>query len=116
MRYDAHNAPMAKVIDDATGQELRYVMWVDDATLEYSTHTMPVQIVGDEVVTVVVKVTRVHVDWAARVIHVNEPPRVIQAQEGHIERPCDECRQESTCRRISYCAQYRCAFGAVDKP
>jgi hypothetical protein len=107
------------VIDDATGKTLREVVWVDDVALEAATLARPlrVDILTLKAAVDVMKVTRVAVDYAAEVIHLNDPVRpwtlVTQTSE---PKPCDECRQPETCRRTDFCAQYRCGFGEAKKP
>lgn len=121
MRLTAEDGIFA-VIDDATGQKLSDVMWVDDVELVYAVLECPVRFVSGadgefEVATEEVKVTAVRVNYAAREIHVNEPASLtssaIHVRELHA---CDQCHQQDTCCRINYCAQYRCAFGEVSKP
>jgi hypothetical protein len=68
----------------------------------------------------VVKVSAVIVNHAAREIHVNTPqPIMLTVAIGapaRAVRACDECCQEEACRRIDYCAAYRCGFGQDEKP
>jgi hypothetical protein len=115
MRYDATNLPgVWRVIDDATGQEIRQVMWVDDVTLEYGVATgISVWGIAAEQVTTV---TRVHVNHAAREIHVNHPPQFFQPAEGRVLHACAECCQHDTCRRIGCCVAHHCAFGEACPP
>jgi|GEM_PF-6105177 hypothetical protein len=119
MRMDSQSFPQGvKVVDDATGTTLHDVVWVDDVSLEYAVVSQPVRYdLGTwEIATDVVKVTRVQIDWVSKVIHLNDlpaPAAAIAVRELHA---CDQCCQEETCRRIHYCAAYRCGFGEVAKP
>jgi hypothetical protein len=107
------------VIDDATGTTLHEVAWVDDVALEVATVAQPPRIDFStlEIALDIVKVTRVAVDYAAEVIHLNDPvrPWTVVAQVSE-PKPCEDCCQPETCRRIDFCAQYRCGFGEAKKP
>lgn len=106
-----------KFIDDATGQEVKDVLWVDDHTLEYAvmkTRSFFDMAAGLELDTEVFKVTRVRVDYVLSEVHFNEPPQPA-APERKLH-PCGECRQAECCRRIDWCAQYRTAFGEARLP
>jgi hypothetical protein len=118
-----------KVIDDATGCEVKDFLWVDDFSLEYAVPDPSynrivftgTSIIAD-VAEKITKVSRVSVNYAAKEIHLNEPKLVqIQlaspaASVSQEPRACEECCQESTCRRINYCAAWKCSFGEVAKP
>jgi hypothetical protein len=68
----------------------------------------------------VVKVTAVIVNHAAREIHVNTPqPIMLSITLGNPPREpsaCDECTDDSSCKRIGQCLRFKCAFGEVAKP
>lgn len=103
-----------KVVDDAAGAEIKNVVWVDDVALEYCVYAP-----WPAASTTIVKVTAVRVHHVAKEIHVNAPPVKAFGVDYSVEKPasaCDACCQEATCRRIHYCAAYRCGFGEVDKP
>jgi hypothetical protein len=107
-----------KVIDDATHSELTQVTWVDDVKLEYEVFRPDHSIFGWK--ASIVKVSAVSVNHAAREIHVNTPqPIMLSITLGNQPREasaCDECCEESACRRIGQCMRYRCAFGECNKP
>jgi hypothetical protein len=110
-----------KVIDDAKRAEIAGFTWVDDVRLEYEAYVLPARYgCNGGLATEIVKVTAVIVNHAAREIHVNTPqPIMLTVAVGapvRAVRACAECRQEETCRRIDYCAAYRCGFGQDDKP
>jgi hypothetical protein len=119
MRYDSSSVPFpVKVVDDATGQEVKDVLWVDDITLEYAVMSQPPHYIAftDEIASEVVKVSHVRVDLVNRVIHVNQPPALAASMGDPKLKACAECCQESTCRRIHYCAQWRTGFGEARQP
>jgi hypothetical protein len=110
-----------KVIDDATRAEIAGFTWVDDVRLEYEAYVLPARYgCNGGLATEIVKVSAVSVNHAAREIHVNTPqPIMLTVTVGapvRAVRACTECRQEETCRRIDYCAAYRCGFGRDEKP
>jgi hypothetical protein len=118
MRYDSSNMPACKVIDDATGQEIKLVIWVDDVTLEYAAWGGYSTYMPMETIT---KVSSVKVNHAAREIHVNEPPLATPVNRclpkfGTASFACGECCQQDTCRRIDYCPAHRCGFGEAKAP
>lgn len=107
-----------KVFDLGTGTYLDRVMWVDDTALEYATLSDPVVIEDDQFKVDVHKVSSVRVDYVNRVITVDSgagvwPFPTTPAKEG---KACDECCQPETCKRIDYCARYKCRFGEARKP
>lgn len=109
-----------EVRDAATGRTVSEVIWVDDVTLEYATPSQPIRLDWHtlELAIDIHKVTRVLVDYANRVIHVNEPP-LVHARAGIAVRElhaCAECCQADTCRRIDYCAAFKCGFGEAKQP
>jgi hypothetical protein len=104
------------LMDDATGQPVPNWVWVDVALREYA--TQDTASIWGVYTTTKVSVSRVAVNWAAKTIHVNEPPQIvstsgIQVRELHA---CHECCQPDACRRIHYCAAWKCGFGEVSKP
>jgi hypothetical protein len=109
-----------KVIDDATRLEIENWLWVDDTDLKYEVLNYPARWPFHGQSTVIFTVSAVAVNHAAREIHVNTPqPIVLSITLGKTPREasaCDECCEESTCRRIGQCMRYRCAFGCVDAP
>lgn len=110
------------VVDLATGAEVYGVMWVDDTTLEYATLRYPV-VFTDGWGADIHKATAVRVDYVNKRIEVNTPPAHTapvtipplrpskQEEQGSTNRPCEECKQPGTCKRLDYCAAHRCAFG-----
>lgn len=116
--------PEFKVIDATTGARVEDVLWVDDATLEYAVLRQPPTYhfkfsTGESGWEHdVLKADRVTVNYAAAVITLNEPqPRM--ATTGITVRelnPCGECRQADCCRRIDWCAAFRCGFGQENRP
>lgn len=119
MRLAAASGDVFDVIDAATGQTLADVVWVDDVTLEYGVFSKPYRYDWNTLQPAVdvIKVTRVTVNFASKVINVNEAPVLmasgIEVRELHA---CDECLQVPTCRRIDYCTRFKCGFGEARKP
>jgi hypothetical protein len=107
-----------KVVDDATGQELKDVRWIDPQALEYAVIAQPYRFVFGtfNLAVDVTKVTAVRVDYVNRVIHVNEPAPVTAGITVRELDACAECCQETTCSRINYCAAGRCNFGEFARP
>jgi hypothetical protein len=106
------------VMDDATGKAVEHWSWVDDVALEYA-YFDGSYFWGASVVlqmTRTAKVSRVQVNYATREIHVNElpmPQTGIQVRELHA---CAECCQPDACRRIHFCAAWKCNFGEAKQP
>jgi hypothetical protein len=103
------------LMDDATGKAVEHWSWVDDTLLEYAFfHGVAV---WGLMVTHTAKVSRVQVNYVTKTIHVNELPMPqivgVQVRELHA---CAECCQPNACRRIHYCAQWRCGFGEAKQP
>jgi hypothetical protein len=110
------------VIDDATGQKIRDVLWVDPLALEVVVPSLPLRIdpITGEVVKDCIKISSVRVDFSTREIHVNQP-KIVSIQIGarvseQEPRACEECCQPQTCERIHYCAAWKCGFGEANKP
>jgi hypothetical protein len=124
MRMTPSNGYMGYSVIDVDGTEIKLVAWVDDTTQQYACYEEPIRLVPPsyEAAVIVTQVTGIRVDHADKKIHVNTG--IVSkvaclstvAPVARTVRACDECRQEETCRRISYCARYRCGFGEVDKP
>jgi hypothetical protein len=55
------------------------------------------------------------VDYACKVIHVNEPPVPLAITVREL-RACGECCQSDTCSRINYCAAFKTCFGEASPP
>jgi hypothetical protein len=110
------------VLDMATGTTVAEVQWVDDSTMEYAT-TVPAVLRADGFWEVTFgwtthKVTAVRVDYVNKRIEVNTPaaqasPWPFPTSQG---KQCDACCQPDTCKRIDFCAAYRCRFGQDSKP
>lgn len=107
---------------DSDGSEIKHVAWVDDTQQELACYEWPYRFDGTELVLVIKQVNGVRVDHMNRAIYVNTGVSLtiqskVCGQIAHSQpQACSECMQEPTCRRISYCAQYRCGFGEVSKP
>src|SRR5262245_3602176 len=92
-----------KVIDDRSGDEVAHFLWLDTESLELC--------VGWAIYSVTTQVSSVRVNWAAKVIHVNDPPaQAVSTPTAKPASACANCRQEETCRRIDYCAAHKCCF------
>lgn len=107
---------------DSDGTVVANVVWVDDTKQEMACYEWPYRIVGDEMATVIKQVNGVRVDFPSMTIHVNTGVAVTIPTWTHVPgidkqpQACSECMQEPTCRRICYCAAYKCCFGEVSKP
>lgn len=122
MRMTPQTGYMGYDVVDADGSKIERVAWVDDTTQQYACFEEPARWVGYELAVIVKSVTGIRVDHADKKIYVNSGIVSKVACLSTVTpmartvRACTECRQEPTCRRINYCAQYRCGFGEVDKP
>jgi hypothetical protein len=125
MRMTPHNGYMGFTVLDADGSEIKNVVWVDDAAQQYACYEDPPRLAGLEFALIVTSVNGIRVDHAYKKIYVNTgvvskvpswtavPAVPVVKQK---PRACSECRQEETCRRISYCAAFKCGFGEDDAP
>jgi hypothetical protein len=104
------------VVDDSTGKDITEdFLWVDDTALEMRVISHPVRHMFGEPVSELVAVTAVRVDYACKVIHVNEPPVPLAITVREL-RACGECCQSDTCSRINYCAAFKTCFGEASPP
>lgn len=113
-----------KLYDKATNQQVAWVLWVDPEEKTYATMDTPPRVLSNGVMASTVhRVKDITVDVLACVfwfeklaVTVAPLSRGRQGERQPSGKACSECRQEATCRRINYCAQYRCGFGEADKP
>jgi hypothetical protein len=109
-----------KVIDDAARVEIGNWLWVDDKDLEYEVLWYPARPPFHGAYTDIRKVSAVSVNHAAQEIHVNTPQPVVLTimvgQAAKREEPCDECCDESACRRCNQCLRFKAPFGEVALP
>ena len=122
MRMTPLNGYLGCDVIDSDGSKIQRVAWVDDTTQQYACFEEPARYVGYELAVIVKSVTGVRVDHADKKIYINSgivskvACLLTVAPEIRTVRPCTECRQEETCRRISYCAAFKCGFGEDDAP
>lgn len=102
------------MVDDATGKTVDNWSWIDPRALEYC--YFDGTFIWGGLVTETAKVSRVLVNYVAREIHVNELPMPQVAGQVRELHACNECTQPDTCRRIHYCAAWKCGFGEASKP
>lgn len=126
MRCDGNNGYAGwKVCDVVTSQPVPYVVWVDPDDNTYCTMDQPTRINWrtGEIAQTVHHVKDFTVDVIACTFWYEKLPVTVaplspgrQQDQRPSNRPCDACRQPETCKRIDYCAAYRCRFGEDDKP
>jgi hypothetical protein len=104
--------------DKVTNQQFKYVAWVDPDAKEFCTYEYPFRIVGNEAATSVHRAQEIVVDLPACTFWVLKAPVTIpplrpsrQEEQGPTNKPCEECKQPQTCRRLDYCAAHRGPFG-----
>jgi hypothetical protein len=104
--------------DKVTGARIEYVLWVDPDANEWATVDMPPRLSGGEVAKTVHRAQEIIVDVISATFWVLKAPVTIpplrpsrQEEQEATNKPCEECKQPQTCRRLDYCAAHRGPFG-----
>lgn len=113
-----------KVCEKVTNQQEVWALWADPDANTYATMDQPPRVLATgEMAHTVHKVKDITVDvlsctfWIERLAVTVAPlSRGRQGPKEPSNKPCEACRQPETCKRIDYCAAYRCRFGHVDAP
>lgn len=107
------------VREESTGDKIENVVWIDPDLLVYCAYDEPLRIIGVEVARTVYRVQDIRVDRAASTFWIKRAPVMVaplspgrQQDQQPTDKPCADCCQPDTCRRIDYCAAHRCDFGA----
>ena len=119
MKCDASNGFAGWVLRDrVTGDRIDYVLWVDPDANEYRAMDMPARFVNGEVAATTHKVADITVDLSALTFWFQRAPATVtplspgwQDEQERTDQPCQECCQESVCRRTGWCAAHRGPFG-----
>ena len=113
-----------KVIDRNTGQEIKWVVYVDDDDMTYCTFDQPFRVdpATNKPVSTLHQAQDIREDPIAKIFWVTRMSGTVAPLKSKDDdnplkgKPCEECTQPEVCQRVQYCPQYRCKFGEVDKP
>jgi hypothetical protein len=123
MKCDYRNGYAGWTVRDVvTNQPEPYVIWVDPDDNTYATVDTPTRIdwKTGEVAQTVHRVKDFIIDvpactfWFEKLAVTVPPLRSGNDPKVPTNKPCDACRQPETCKRIDFCAAYRCRFGEDD--
>lgn len=106
------------VREESSGDRINHVIWVDPDLKTYCAHDVPFSVVGAELASTVYAVEDIRTDHAGKTFWIKRAAVTVaplspgrqQAQEP-TNKPCPECCQEETCRRLDWCAAHKCGFG-----
>lgn len=101
-------------VDSVTGIAIDYVLWVDPDALEFCTMAFRAW----PVTKTIHKAQSISIEPFYKKFVVTKAAVIVQPLSAGRQdmteptgKPCAECCQEETCRRLDYCAAHRCGFG-----
>lgn len=125
MKCDYRNGYAGWTVRDiVTNQQEPYVIWVDPDDNTYATVDQPFRIdwKTNSVAQTIHHVKDFIVDvqactfWFEKLAVTVAPLRSSNGPKPPTDQPCAVCCQPETCRRIDFCAAYRCRFGCANPP
>jgi hypothetical protein len=108
------------VRDSITNEKIEFVEWIDPDSKTYCATDFPWRAGSSGVLlNTVYRCASIIVDLPACTFWVTKAPATVaplspgrQQDQQPTDKPCPDCCQEETCRRLDWCAAHRCDFGA----